>query len=214
MISESKTITSVDDDPGITAQAVRRWYKPVVSRLLEMHHWGLATKKTSLVQLLDNSRVSEWLYAFAVPEDMAFPVDVAIGTGLASISYYRGLSGLLGMLMGKRIFLYQNRVIYANILGDLEYVSYDITEADFNSTFENIVVLMLASRLALELPKDMKMSQELAKQALTEINVAMAMNMNSGHPKYGAKVSEAELARGSVGNGWGGFDWDYFPGSL
>lgn len=213
MISETKTITSIADDAGANAQAVRKWYKPVVARLLEMHHWGLATKKASLVQV-DNGRSNEWLYAFSTPEDMAFPVGITLGTGLSSVSYYRGLGGLLGMISGKRIFLYQHGVIYSNILGDLEYVSYDITEADFTSTLENIVVLMLASRLALEIPKDMDLSEKLAKQALTEINVAIAINLNSGNPKYGATVSEAELARGSLGGGWNGYDWDYVPGPM
>lgn len=204
LISESKTLSSLDDT-GANAQAVRRWYKPVVARLLEMHHWGLATKHSAMVQVT-NSRSNEWLYAYAPPIDMAFPVGISLTNGTSTVSYYRGLAGLLGMFDGRAVFQYQNGVLYSNLTGDLEYVSYDITEADFSSTFENIVTLMLASRLALEIPKDPDLSEDLAKQAQTEINVAMAQNLNTGNRKYGMVFSEAELVRGI-----GGTSWDYIP---
>jgi hypothetical protein len=206
MVSESKTISSLDD-PGINAQACRRWYKPIVARLLEMHHWGLATKKEPLVAVT-NGRATEWMYAYDAPHDLAFPVGISMESGASSVSYYRGLAGLVAMAYGRPIFLYQSGVIYSNMAGDLEYVSYDITEADFNATFENIVILMLASRLALELPKDMDLSKELAQSAVTEINIAMAQNLNAGNRQYGMNVSEAEIARGSA---LSGYNWDYFP---
>lgn len=203
-ISEGKTISSLND-PGHNAQAVKRWYKPIVSRLLEMHHWGLATKRASLVEVT-NTRSTEWLYAYSTPDDMAFPVGVVTGSGSSMISYYRGLSGLMAMAYGKPIFQYHNGVLHSNWIGELEYVSFDITEADFNATFENIVVLMLASRLALEIPKDADLSKELADQAMTEINLAITQSLNTGQRTYGNLVSEGELARGSHHG-----SWDYFP---
>ncbi len=205
MIAESKTLSSIDD-AGHNAQAVRRWYKPVVARLLELHHWGLATKYAPLVQNVSNSRGTEWTYSFATPIDMAFPVGIGLESGVSTVSYYTGLSGLLAMSQGRAVFQYHNGVIYSNLVGDLEYVSYEITEADFTATFENIVILMLASRLALEIPKDPGLSKDLEDAAKMEINVAMAANLNAGNRKYGQNVSEAELVRGSgLGN------WDYFP---
>ncbi len=208
MIAESKTLSSIDDG-GHNAQAVRRWYKPVVARLLELHHWGLATKHASLVRNLTNNRGTEWSYSFAPPIDMAFPVGIGLENGGSSVSYYTGLSGLLAMSQGKAIFQHHNGVLYSNLVGDLEYVSYEITEADFTATFENIVILMLASRLALEIPKDPDMSKSLEDAAKMEINVAMAANLNAGNRKYGQNVSEAELVRGS-----GFSNWDYFPRAL
>ena len=205
MISESKTLTSIDD-PGLNAQACRRWYRRVVARLLEMHHWGLATKRTSLVGVVNN-RSTEWLYAYAAPEDMAFPVGMALDNGTTSVSYYRGLSGLIALSYGKPIFQFHNGVLYSNIAGDLEYVSFDITEADFSATFADIVVLMLASRLALEIPKDYDLSKEMEEKATTAINVAITQNLNVGGRQYGMKVSEGELVRGSAY----GHNWDYFP---
>lgn len=205
MVSESKTISSLAD-AGLPAQAVSRWYKPVVARLLEMHHWGLATTRASLVERT-NTRSNEWLYAYATPADMAFPVGIALGNGASSVSYYRGLAGLIGMINGRSIFQYHSGSIYSNVAGDLEYVSYNITEGDFNATFENIVVLMLASRLALELPKDKNLADSLAADAQREINMAITNNLNAGQPKYGMVVSESEMVRGS---GYG-HNWDFFP---
>ena len=206
MVAESKTISSLDD-PGGNAQACKRWYRPIVARLLELHHWGLATKHTALVQQAINTRSNEWLYAYAVPDDMAFPVGMALSNGSSSVSYYRGLAGLIGLTYGKPIFQFHNGVLYSNVTGDLEYVSFDVTEADFSATFSNIVILMLASRLALELPKDFDLFEELEDKALAQINIAMTQNLNVGGQKYGMTVSEGELARGAF---WGD-NWDYIP---
>ena len=205
LVSESKTISSVDD-AGKNAEAIRKWYKPVVARLLEMHHWGLATKRVAPVEVTNN-RANEWLYAYAPPEDMAFPVGVGLDNGTSNVSYYRGLAGLIAMLYGKPIFTHHNGVLYSNMSGDLEYVSFEITEADFTATFSDIVVVMLASRLALEIPKDFDLSKELADDATTKINIAMTQNLNSGNRQYGMAVSEAELVRGTNF----GDNWDYFP---
>lgn len=205
MIAESKIIASFND-AGHNAQVARRWYTRVVARLLEMHHWSLATKRSTLVAVT-NTRSTEWLYAYAVPDDMAFPVGITLSSGTGTVSYYRGLAGLIGMVYGKPIFQYQNGTLYSNLSGSLEYVSFDITEADFNNTFEDIVTLMLASRFALEIPKSVEMSQELAKQANNAINVAIAQNLNLGNRQYGLLTSESELARGMF---YGG-SWDYFP---
>lgn len=205
MVSESKTISSLDD-PGQQATSCKRWYKPVVARLLETHHWGLATERASLVEVT-NDRATEWLYAYAAPDDMAFPVGMTLESGVSSVSYYRGLQGLIAMCYGKPIFCYNRGVLYTNMAGDLEYVSFNITEADFTASFADIVVIMLASRLALELPKDFDLSQELAKEATAKINLAITSNLNSGNRQYGNTVSEAELVRGTNL----GQSWDYFP---
>ena len=206
MVGETRGLTSIADDSGHVAQVARRWYKPVVAQLLEMHHWNLATKRSALVSPVVNDRSGQWLYALAAPIDMAFPVGFTLGTGVA-MSYYRGLAGLIGMANGRSIFQFHNKVLYTNYSGDLEYVSYDITEADFTPAFEDIVVQMLASRFALELPKDKKLADSFAADAQSAINMAITQNLNAGGPRYGNLVSEAELARGSLV----GSNWDYFP---
>lgn len=205
MVAESKTISSLDD-PGKNAQAVKTWYKPIVARLLEMHHWGIATKRSTLVEVT-NLRSTEWLYAYAPPDDMAFPVGMSLENGTSSVSYYRGLAGLIAMSYGRPIFQYHSNVLYSNMMGDLEYVSFDITEADFTASFADIVTTMLASKLALELPKDYDLSKALADEATAKINLAITANLNAGNRQYGQLASESELARGATT----GMSWDYFP---
>ena len=205
VIGESRTITSFGDT-GLNAQVATRWYVPVVARLLEMHHWGLATKRAALVATTNN-RTGEWLYAYSTPDDMAFPVGISVLSGLSNVSYYRGLAGLIAMTYGKPIFQFHNRVLYSNLTGDLEFVSFDITEADFTSTFEDLVVLMLASRFAREIPKDFGLSDDLANQANSAINVAITQDLNRGNRQYGNLTSEAELVRGTLH----GSNWDYYP---
>ena len=204
MVSEGKTLSTIDD-AGLNAQATRRWYKPVVARLLEMHHWALATKRSPLVAVT-NTRAGEWQFAYATPDDMAFPVGIGMSSGTGTVSYYRGLGGLIAMVYGRSVFEYQGKNIYTNFEGDLEYVSFDITEGDFTSTFEHIVILSLAAKLAREIPKDADLANDLEKQALTEINMAIAQNLNNRPRSYGLTTSEGEMARGSTG-----YNWDYFP---
>lgn len=205
MLSDSRTITSFADS-GLHATVAKRWYKPVVARLLEMHHWGLATKRASLTEVT-NGRSGEWLYAYGPPDDMAFPVGFTTLAGTSNISYYRGLAGLIAMTYGKPIFQHHNGVLYGNLTGDLEYVSYDITEGDFNATFEDIVVLMLASRMAREIPKDAGLADDLEQKANNAINLAIAQDLSAGGRQYGNFTSEAELARGTLY----GSSWDYYP---
>lgn len=203
-IAESTPIVS-EDDPDQAAEACRRWYKSVVAKLLEMHHWGLATKFDSLVAI-SNNRSSEWLYAYALPDDCAFPVRLNTLSGVSNVSYYRGLGSLLAMVNGRPAFEMKNAVLYTAYAGSLEYVSFDITEADFNATFENLVILGLAAQLALEIPKDRKLHDALKDELTTELNLAITQNLNIGNSKYGLGPSEAELARGS-----GLRNWDWFP---
>lgn len=204
MISESKTVSTMED-PGHVAEVARRWYKPVVARLLEMHHWGIATKRVTPATVTNN-RKNEWTYAYGAPDDMAFPVGFTLGSGVSSTTYFRGLSGLIGMAYGKPIFAFQGGVIYSHIQGELEFVSFEITEADFTATFADIVVVQLASKFALEIPKDYELSKAFADEATMKINMAIAQNLNAGNPRYGDNVGERELVRGSSLH-----NWDYIP---
>lgn len=200
MVSESKTISSLED-PGRNAEACRRWYKPTVAKLLETHHWGLATKHAPLVEVT-NGRTAEWNMAFAKPDDLAFPVLIGMASGASNLTYYQGLQGLIASWNNRPVFQMHNGVIYSNIGGDLEYVSYDITEDDFNATFADIVVVSLASRLALEIPKDYDLHKALAEDATAQINMAITQNLNLGRPTYGNNVPERDIARGSSLTGW------------
>jgi hypothetical protein len=174
------------------------FYKSTVRSLLEAHHWGMATKLAPLVAAVTNARSSEWLYAYQRPSDMAFPVTLTPYSS-SQIAYYAGLGHLLGVLSGRPLFRYEGEIIYASLAGaELEYVSYDITEADFTQTFEDLVVIFLAAQLATPVAKDRALAKDIYNEGVTKMNSAIAHSLNAQGHRYGDFVSEAELARGSA----------------
>jgi hypothetical protein len=191
---------SLDDPANLNkhpARECRLWYKSVVRQVLSMHHFGLATKRVQLVSAPENSRSAEWVAAHLPPSDMAFPVLVKPFTGIAStVSYYVGIGFILARLYGRPLFLYQSGVIYSQIAdAELEYVSFDITEQDFNEAVEALVVLFLASNLARSVAKDDKLGADLHNEATARLNIEIARNLNMNQPRYDLNVSETELAR-------------------
>jgi hypothetical protein len=91
---------------------------------------------------------------------------------------------------------------------NLEYTTFDITEADFTVIFKDIVVLELASRIAYPITKDSGHAKELATRAEVERSRAIAIDLNRNQPTYGDKPLETEIARG-VGLGNGMFTGNY-----
>jgi len=210
-------ITSLDppSPPGTVSRECERWYKSTVSRLLELHHWGLARKRGALTAVI-NDRGAEWTGAYQLPIDCAFPVNLSTLSGAGGMTYYQSLAGLLGMWNGMPMFHRVGQVLYTRVAGDLDYVSYDITEAQFNSTFSNIVELTLAAAMCFAITKNAKRETTLREQATNAINIAIAQDMNQGNNRYGDRPSERDIARGTeLGPPFGfGWNWDYAPGPI
>lgn len=183
------------------ARECRLHYKPTVRWVLEQHHWNLATKRQTLVEVT-NTRLIEWGFAYAKPSDMAFPVGIYTpgdATVAGPISYYRGLKGLMAQLYGKPLFTYSGGVIYS-FMGpaELEFTSFDITEQDFTEQLESVIVLFLAAKLAYSVAKNHDMGNAIRQEAFSELDRIIAANLNEQQPVYGNTMSEAEMAR----NGW------------
>lgn len=174
-----------------------RWYPTVVRRLLEQHHFGIATKRVALAAVAGSRQ--EWAYAYAPPSDMAFPVSVQPFTAASSvggIGWYQGLGYILASLHGRPHFLYQNGVLYSNLPNaTLDYVSFNITAQDFTATFEDLVVKFLSAELALPIAKDRALSNDLRQEATQALNTAIAVSLNTQNPRWGDGPSEAEYAR-------------------
>jgi hypothetical protein len=192
---------SLDDPANLNKNAARicnLWYKKIVRSVLSAHHWGLATKRVPLVAVAVNDRPTEWSYAYAPPSDMAFPVMVGpYGPAGTAVSYYRGVGFLIASIYGKPVLRYESGTIYS-IVPDatLDYVSFDITEQDFNDAVEDLVILFLASRLARSIAKDDKLADSLYNQAIRLQNVEIARSFNANQPRYGNTASDSEMARG------------------
>ena len=182
----------------LSARECVRWYKPTVRWLLEQHHWGMATKRVALAAIT-NTRAAEWGAAYAKPSDMAFPVAISSYESAGQVSYYAGLGFLLGMIYGRPVFRYEGSTIFALVEdASLDYVSFNITEADFTETFEDLVVTFLAAHLAEPVAKDRDLGQSLKQEATNALNHAIANSLNVNRPRYDNWLSEAELARGSA----------------
>jgi hypothetical protein len=197
-VKQQQLQSSLDDPANnnkLSARECRIWYKPTVRMLLEKHHWGLATKRVALAEVT-NDRTIEWAAKYAAPADMAFPVMIGPYSTLTGVSYYQGLGYILGSLYGRPVFRYENGFIYGILSGAIvDYVSYDITEADFTQVFEDLVVAFLAARLARSVAKDDKLADDLHNAAVAHMNTAIAQNLNLQGQRYGDRLSETELAR-------------------
>lgn len=209
-IKQQSLSGSLTDPANLNKHAAREcnlWYKPVVRQVLASHHFGLATKQVGLVSQPTNDRPAEWTNAFIAPTDMAFPVLVGpLVTGTIGISYYQGLGFLIASLYGRPLFRYATGTIYANIDGAvLDYVSFDITEQDFNDAVEKLVVLFLASNLARSVAKDDTLARELHDEGLKEMNLEIARELNLGGQRYGEGISEYEMARGGFDPTFAGY---------
>jgi hypothetical protein len=202
-------ITSLDPPTpnGTGARSCAIHYKDTVAKLLALHHWNLATKRATLADVT-NARDAEWLYAYQKPTDMAFPVAISATAGGTGVQYYRGLGGLLATLAGRPVFLLSGDTLFSNVSGPLDYVSYDITEADFTPDFEEVVVLNLLAVIAYPITKDRKLAERFAVDAAQAMNMAITNNLNAGNPTYGNRPTEVEMARGAGI----GLPWDWFPG--
>ena len=182
-------------------------YKATVRRLLEQHHFNLATRRVGLVANGTNDRSGEWLVSYAAPSDMAFPVSISpLPTSTGQISYYRGIGSLLAKIYNRPLFLYSGGTIYSMTAGmELEYVSLSITEQNFTQELEDIIVEFLSSKLAFSIAKDETMGANFEKKAISSLNLIIANNLNQQRPRYDMLPSEAEMARSGVDPWLGGF---------
>lgn len=209
-IKQQPLAGSLDDPANLNKHAGREcklWYKSIVRQVLTSHHFGLATKQVALASQPTNDRSAEWSSAYIAPTDMAFPVLVGpLVSGNVGISYYRGLGYLIASLYGRPLFRYATGTIYANTDGAvLDYVSFNLTEQDFNDAIEKLIVLFLASNLARSIAKDDTLARELHDEGLKEMNLEIAREMNLGGQRYGEGISEYEMARGGFDPTFAGY---------
>lgn len=181
---------------SLEARECRRVYKSVVAKLLERHHWNLASKRKALA-LVANDRRDEWVYAYAKPADMAYPVRLipANGSGVGGW-VMRDYAYFLG---GRKVFEQVGNIIYSLIdAAQMDYTTFDITEANFTSGLKDCVVEHLAARICVPITKSESRERTLAGQAEFNLNRAIANDLNRNHPTYGDRPTESEIVRGAA----------------
>lgn len=192
-----------EDEPSLEARECARFYKPVVSTLLEQHHWNLATKRATLAAVT-NDRSDEWAYAYAKPTDMAYPVALLPSTGVGYSGWF--MRDFIYFLPGgRKLFMQTGGKIYSMVeAARLEYTSFSITEANFTALFRDIIVLTLASKICHPITKDTTRARELTAEAEMTRLRAIANDLNRNQPTYGDRPTETELVRGA------GVDLNYY----
>lgn len=201
---------TAEDEASVEARETAAAYDDCKRDLLESHPWSFATRRAVLAEVT-NPRSSEWLFAYAVPSDMASPRYLipdlsALGLGLpipgSSIPpYYEVWSGL--NFGAYPIFILENGVIYSNIeTATLEYGVNNINESVMPGLFRRALALEIASRIVMPIKKDRQLKGDLIKQAEAQKSRAMAEDDNR-HPKAFPNLgymNEVGLARSGYGS--------------
>ncbi len=181
------------NDKGTAAAQCRQHYPDVVRVLLEMHHFGLATKQANLVAS-DEIGTMRYIYTYLLPEDAAHVVRLAYPRELQNTSYYVGLRARLDATLQQ--FEVEGRVLRTNVVNaTVDYVSYNITEADFNGLFAKAVRWKLASAIAMPITKRQDLRDQYEAKADQHINAFLSREANAQRPTYGDGPSEADYAR-------------------
>lgn len=202
-LGELRAPQILDPDEDTTEAAeCRRYYSQCLSILLERLDWSFATKIASLAALTTNDRSSEWVYAYALPTDLATAKRLAPApTGYAAPCSVWPLNWL------QQPFIIEAGILYSNVSGAiLEYSANAIDETQMTFLFKDALAYSLAARLAVPLRDSRTIKGELLNQAEIATQRAMADDLNR-QPRHEAQyIDEVTLARGGgvTACGYGG----------
>lgn len=153
---------------SLAAKTCSKHYAQVLGELLEMAPWRFARKFEALAELPANDREAMWLYAYAMPSDMAFPIRVTGTVRGASVPYeFTG------------VFIYTNTPEAV-----AEYVTTADVASSHSSLFRAAMVARLAARICLPITKDLKRATTLAQIAKNAEEIAQAANHNQQNQNF------------------------------
>lgn len=154
-------ITAIDDG-SINANHCQRFYPPLRDALLRMHHWNFALKWVQLAQDV-TPPVAEFAYAYTLPADCLKVVNYGgSATAISSLSLIFPDSGIRVVTRYK----VQGRKLVSN--DGTVYIQYlrRVTNPDeWDAGFYQAVSTWLASKLAMAITKDIRLSTGLLAQA-------------------------------------------------
>ena len=182
------------NDTGLAARECRQAYPAVVSALLEMHHWGIATKVAPLVAAEGDTR--GWGNVYTLPNDVANPIALHFPDSQLVVQGERERALLASL---NQRFEVEGRLIFCDRENAyLRYVSYDVAEDQFPETFVEAISLKLASELAVPITKRADIRDKYASEFTSFLNQALANERNKSGQTYGNAPSESELARQGI----------------
>jgi hypothetical protein len=161
-------------EASLSAKTCSMHYAQVLGEILEMGPWRFSIRREALAELPANDREGQWLYAYAMPTGMAFPIQVMDSLGSCSVGYE--FSGVL---------LYSNEPD-----ATVEYVTTADMAGAHTALFRAALIARLAARICLPITKDLKRAQFLANAAEVAGERAQAANHNQRNNTYGNHVPD------------------------
>lgn len=188
------------EEGSLEAHEVVRFAQPLLDELADWTEWHWLVKREVLAAVT-NDRPAEWLYAYAVPADMAQPLAVREVEDAATVLPMFGPYSFPLQDGIALAFLNEGGVIYTNVpTATLVYTRKTITAADLPPLVQRAFELELGARIALPIKKDAKVAQYLSQQAEVARQRAIADEENKRQSTPRRYISEAEYARAGVGN--------------
>lgn len=211
------SINSIDED-DVGARACKRRYQPTLEDMLGEHDYDAAVRRVALAQTT-NDRLGEWLYAYALPENVASARRVLPNYTVveASTAYVlqpgQTVSSGMGFFSGNVGVPYRiaGSIIYTNLAtAVLEFVTYDVQLADFRPLFFRAFELELASRIVMPILKDRARQKELVSMAEVARQRAMADDLNNSPDRtFDFMSEEAAVRLGGVSPEWASQGYGY-----
>ena len=198
-------ITSINEN-SLEARECRRFYPRAIADMLAGpfdHDWSFANTRTTLAALVTNDRPNEWLYAYALPSNMASSIRVlpdlaGVGLGLP-VALPGEPYGETWMAQGgyfETPYIIEGQTLYSNTQNAVfEYAISDITGMRVSEKIITALELDLAARLAVPVKGDSQREKDLAQAARNAWESAVAEDRNRQPTSTGGYVSESMAAR-------------------
>jgi hypothetical protein len=198
----AKEIASLDEN-SLEARECRRFYPQVISDLLGSEHaWSFANRRVILAAVV-NDRPNEWLYAYALPNDLANPIRVVPDLTALGIAIPIDLGGnpyteIWATQLEKLAMDYEieGATLYTNASNaTLEYAVNDIAGLNISQPAITFIAIDLAFRLAMPVKQSETREQALMGQAEIAKQRAIADDRNRQPDTYGDYTPENIAAR-------------------
>lgn len=171
------------DEISIEAREARRFAQPLLDEMADWAEWPLGRKRISLAQVT-NYRTGEWRFCYAVPTDMAVPLEIR----MPQTTTGQGSPGFP--------FAYDGGKIHTDVeFAVLIYNRSTLTADELKPLQQRAFVLELAARIALPIKKEAKLAESLSRLAEMARARAIADEENKEPRRVTRYVSDAELAR-------------------
>lgn len=185
------SITDINED-SVEAANCGRFYPQCLKLLLERYEWSFATALAALALLTDNPRSSEWLFAYALPANMANAKRLVPPDLVPLITSAMPSHAIVG-----HPYIIEAGVLYSQVPGAvLEYSINDLDESVMPAMFIDALTYALAARLAVPTRDQRQIKGELLQQAEVAVQRAIADDANRQSQRQEEGFDEVALVRG------------------